>query len=707
MLSLLLALAAQNEICVPASGTPTLDGGVVGDLGWDGSARIDLDCPGAVPETWARWTRTATHVYLGLVVTTPGLAPNPNDRIVLALRTHDDATAWRIHITPFGLSTPLGPGHPQEVKFWRNSATWNGNVIAQTPSTGNATWLMPDQIHFDYSGGDHWELELRMPIESNVGSAGSSNAVYFPPVGTAFRVYLNLVKTEGASGYAFQYPWRSGSTLKTSITKGTPPFTDWGTASFDNRPGCAVQLYCTKLGLSGTNPHEVVPMTPPAPFGDCAAVADNHMAPVTGPPNTFFAKPRNRMAAVAKVRTAFDVSDWGVPAPDDWWKVAYPETWPAPMTNPSPTADIAPGGEGMNSLDWPLTYKQSCQLAVIHKSIRATMSRPDGDDVTHFGANPVQRCYDPVSASVFQRDARIGSRGHPGAPSFVLTVGKEVVRRPASPPVVAAPAAAPLAVAALAARRPTLNDALLYEDPAEIARRSFTADVEETLHWVCRAFRKTGQSLEIDGRSFEDTVQAGSFGYLAGHRGPVERWSAEFSGAGLRRRSEGVFELDVAQGQKGLVHTRIEAESFHEWALRARIGAAIPHGDFADAVDGGWSELVSLEYRINRMFSLEGRLGVSMFDGESGGPDVYSVQHAVNGRVTFLEGPLRPFVNAGPGFYANNPGDDDFGFNAGAGLGYRLSDRLTLEAAWDYHHVFAEGDDPQYSTLQLGVGLKF
>jgi len=188
----------------------------------------------------------------------------------------------------------------------------------------------------------------------------------------------------------------------------------------------------------------------------------------------------------------------------------------------------------------------------------------------------------------------------------------------------------------------------------------------------------------------------------------VERWTSEFSGSGLRTVAEGLFELDVPHGQKGLVRTRIEAESFHEWELRVRLGAAIPHADYADLVDAGWSELVSLEYRINPMFSVEARLGVAAFDGKDGGPDVYTVQHAVNGRFTLpLDGPFRPFLNVGPGFFANNPGDDGFGANLGLGVGYRLSDFISIEAAVDHFHVFAHGENPHFSTLQLGVGLKF
>ncbi len=703
---------AQNEVCIPAAGTPTLDGLVVGDPGWDGAARIDLDCSGTVPETYVRWVRTATHVYMGLVVKTPGIAPDLYDRVVLAFRTLDDPSAWRIHIEPFGLSTPLGAGHPPAVRFWRNSSTWNAGGMVVTPANGNGQWLMPAEIPLQYLGGTHWEMELRIPIEPNSNNVLANNGIFFPAVGTAFKLYLNVVKTSG-SGFACQYPWRNTSIISPTLTTGTPAYSQWGIASFDDRPGCAVQLYTTKIGLISPpcpSVHEVVPYAPSEPFGDCAALPDAHLYPTTGPINTFFAKPRNRMAAQAHVRTAFDVSDWGIPAPEDWWRVGYPGTWPAPMTNPPPTADIGPGAEGMVTLDWPLTYKQSCQLAVPQKSIRVEMSKPDGDDVTHFGANPVVRAYDPVSASVFERDARIGTKGYPapasGRQAFVLTVGKDVVRRPAAPQPIPANAAAPLA-----AKRAALPDVLLHEDAAELARRSFPAAVEESFQWVCRAYRKTGKTLSIDDRpapaTFEDAEAAGAFGYLAGHRGPVERWTSELTGPGLRRVSADLFELEVPQGQKGLLHTRIEAESFHAWQLRFRLGAAIPHADYADLVDAGWSETASLEYRFDSMFSVEARLGVATFQGESGGPDVYALQHAVNGRVTLLEGPFRPFVNAGPGFFANNPGDDGFGANLGLGVGFRLSDRFTLEAALDHVHVFAHGENPHFSTLQLGLGLRF
>ncbi|HEX7896850.1 MAG TPA: porin family protein [Planctomycetota bacterium] len=716
-------LQAQNHVCIGQAAEPTMDGAVASDPGWNGAARIDLDLQGIIPQVYARLVRTATHVYVGLSVNTPPLAPTDDDRVVLCLSTSDVAAAWRIHIQPFTDALPGGSSTAAAVQYWRNSSTWKSNVIAQDPSdsVNPAPWLQPAQVRTYYHGASFWEMELKIPIESNLANDDNRTAVYFPPVGATFKLYVNVLQLS-PSGYAFQYPWRTMSKINPTLLSGTPEPTAWGTASFDQKAGASVILIPSRMGLVAppcpTN-NVVVPYTPPAPFGDCAAIPDGHLFPTTGPANTFFAKPRNKMAAQVHVLTAFDVSDFGLPAPDDWWTVGYPAGWPAPLSNPVGPLNIAPDGEGFVALDWPLTYKQSCELAVPEKSIRAQMSRPAEDDVTVFSANPVVRSTDNVFSSVFERDARVGTRGYPatasGRQAFVFAVGKEIVPRPTGPPRIAPVSgpASPLVAAPAAAVniRAPLPDALIYDDPAEVARRSFPPAVEQTFHWVCRGFRKTGGTFVLDDRpaklTVSDTDPAGGFGYLSGHLGPVERWTSEFTGPGLRRLSEGLFELDVPQGQKGRVHTRIEAESFYEWQLRFRLGAAVPHGDFADAVDGGWSELVSLEYRINPMFSVEARLGVSSFDGESGGPDVYSVQHAVNGRATFLDGPWRPFVNAGPGFYANNPGDDDFGINVGAGVGYRLNDRFTLEAAWDYHHVFAEGDDPSFSTLQLGVGLKF
>ncbi|HYF00772.1 MAG TPA: porin family protein, partial [Planctomycetota bacterium] len=354
------------------------------------------------------------------------------------------------------------------------------------------------------------------------------------------------------------------------------------------------------------------------------------------------------------------------------------------------------------------------------KSIRVTMSAPPGDDQTRFYDEEVERIIDTVSASVFERDARIGTKGlrapSGGRHAFILTVRKDIIDRTPPPPqpprrLAAAPPPALAAAAVANPRQPTLPDSALYESVEDLTRRSFPPAVEQALSWTCRAFRKTGAKITFDdvpnGPTFDDTEQAGAFGYVAGHEGRVERWTSDFSGQGLRRVADGVFALDVPHGRQGLVHTRIEAEEFHRFAVRFRLGFTAPHGDFADAVDGGWSETAGFEYRFDRMFSLEARLSVSSFDEDGGGSDITLVGHSLNGRATFLDGDWRPFVNAGGGFYLSNPGDDEFGLNAGGGVEWRASGLLSLEAAYDVHNVFTDDDDARFSTIQAGVALRF
>lgn len=720
----LLALSVQNETQIPVAGSPVVDGLVHDDPGWNGAAKIDLDCPGTLAQTYGRLVRTATHVVLGVSVRTPGLAPDVNDRVVLALHTSDDAAAWRIHIQPFPASPPLGASTAAVVRYWRNSGTWSTQPAGSDPAgaSTSAPWLLPTAVKIHNHGLSFWELELAIPFHSNVESDEGRTSVYFPAEGQnkTFSLYLNVLKTS-SSGFVCQYPWRKTSPISGTLTGGTPKPPAWGVASFDPRLSANVFLYTTKIGLSAPpcpSTHEVVPLSPAEAFGDCAAVADTHQHPTTGPSNTFFAKPRNRLPAVAQVLAQFSVADWGVPAPEDWWVVAYPDAWAPPLANPAGPLPIASGLEGTIQLEWPLTYKQSCQLSVPQKSIRVTMSAPDGDDQTRFYDPEVERILDTVSASVFERDARIGTKGlrtpSDGRHAFVLTVGREVLERAKAPPrrpAAVRPAAAVGAAAALKARAPVLPDAELYESVDDLARRSFPPAVEQALSWTCRAFRKTGATLTFDdvpgGPTFDDTEQAGAFGYLAGHQGPVERWTSDFSGRDLRRVSDGVYAIDVPHGRQGLVRTRIEAEEFHRWAARFRFGFTAPHGDFADAVDGGWSETAGFEYRFDRTFSLEARLSVSSFDEDGGGSDVTLVGHSLNGRATFLDGDWRPFVNAGGGFYLANPGDDEFGLNAGGGVEWRATEHLSLEAGYDYHHVFTDDDDAQFSTIQAGVVLRF
>jgi len=558
--------------------------------------------------------------------------------------------------------------------------------------------------------------------------------LYLPPPGTNFRFYVNLVKVSD-TGFVCQYPWPRLRPLSPTLNTGTPDIAFWGTGSFDQRAECSVLLTWDRIGLytpPATSDHELLCCTPDGGFPDCSGILPGALWPdMKGPTNTFYAKPVNRMPTIAKVNAQFWVAPWGSPGPGDWTIVQYPPEANPPVTPlvnpPTPALNLPSLTEGTITLDWPLTYQESCLThSDPFRSIQVMLSTPDVN--TKFSPSTVQRSMDTVSASEFHRTAKIGTKGYQAPVSspvqMIMTVDKEVNPSPRSH-AVPGPAGGPAGVAprppAMVARPDAridpaavhhhLSDRDLYRDTEEVAAMRMSPDVEETLTCVCRCFRKTGKKFTIEAPGgnlvLDDTHQGGAFGYMCGHRGPVESWSSSFSGAGVRRLADGVFTMDIPHGSSGLVETQIEAEEFRRWGVDIRMGVATPHGVFGNAVNSGWTESMALEYRYTPMFAIDAEISAAEFRKGKGGSDVSIVGTSLGVKTYFLEGSVRPFVQAGLGFYVGSPGDDDFGLDIGAGVRVRLSDTLGLEASYRFREVLSSGPDPRYSTLELGVSLRF
>ncbi len=727
---LVVALASREllaqDVCVPV-GPPsaTIDGLVASDASWNGAAKIDLDCPGTCPVTYLRLRRTETPeaaLYLGLVVNTGGVAPNPGDRIVIGISPLLDSpqSAWRIHVTPFGLSPNPGSSAPASVQYWRNNAPGFNASGGTDPNDTNPNndWLKPLKMRVFYYGGNRWDFEWKIPLGDIPDKMAQDLMMYLPPAGSTFRFYFNLLKVSDA-GFICQYPWPKLRPLTSTLNTGTPDIGFWGMGSLDQRAECSVLLTWDRIGLFAPpceTDHQLQCFSPEGGFPDCSTIQPADLWPgVKGPNNTFYAKPVNRMPTMAKINAEFWNAPWGSPAPGDWTLAQYPDDPNhviAPLVNPPPTLNLPSFTEGSVTLDWPLTYQQSCMThSDPFRSIQVRLSSSDIN--TKFSPPIVERSIDNVSASEFQRTAKIGTKGYQapvsGPVQMIMTVDKEVKPRPrpGSTPV---PATNPAGMAA-AAPRPSVSDRHLYRDTEDVAAMRTPSEVEETLTWVCRCFLKTGNKFTIEGQGgnlvLDDTHQGSAFGYICGHRGPVESWSSSFGGAGVTRLADGVFTMDIPHGSSGLVETRIEAEEFRRWGVEFQMGVATPHGVFADTVNSGWTESMALEYRYTPMFAVDAELSVAEFRKGQGGSDVTIVGTSLGTKIYFLEGSIRPFVQAGLGFYVGSPGEDDFGVNVGLGVRVRLSDTVGLEASYRFREVLSAGPDPRYSTLDVGVSLRF
>jgi opacity protein-like surface antigen len=135
-------------------------------------------------------------------------------------------------------------------------------------------------------------------------------------------------------------------------------------------------------------------------------------------------------------------------------------------------------------------------------------------------------------------------------------------------------------------------------------------------------------------------------------------------------------------------------------------GAGIPHGAFASGFNTGFSLNAGLEYIATNHFSAEGIFGYHHFPANAGSAlDLY--QFSANGKVYLNgSGPVRLFVNAGPGGYKFSPGSTYFGGNVGAGILYELTAHWGIKGSYNFHAI-GTPVTAKFSDFELGIRYQF
>jgi len=151
---------------------------------------------------------------------------------------------------------------------------------------------------------------------------------------------------------------------------------------------------------------------------------------------------------------------------------------------------------------------------------------------------------------------------------------------------------------------------------------------------------------------------------------------------------------------------------FKHWGLSLHAGVSIPHGDFSNFLNPGANVAVDLEYRFNKMFSVEGIYGFHNFTGDTIGPfsfsDLNVHQVSINGKVYGTTSPVRPFFNFGGGVYNFGSGPSVHGgLNLGGGVQFDVKSNFAVEGVYNLHNVFTSGSNTTFSAVQGGVRFRF
>ena len=146
-------------------------------------------------------------------------------------------------------------------------------------------------------------------------------------------------------------------------------------------------------------------------------------------------------------------------------------------------------------------------------------------------------------------------------------------------------------------------------------------------------------------------------------------------------------------------------------SVEARSGVTFPTGDLSDGgVESGVIFGVDLFFTVDRALSIYAGWGQHGFsdDVSASGPraGVKAMFHT--------PGMATPWIRAGATFNELESGgifggttDREIGLEAGAGIDYELSDRVSVTPAARYHTFSPEGTTVSYLTVDLGLHIHF
>ncbi len=144
-------------------------------------------------------------------------------------------------------------------------------------------------------------------------------------------------------------------------------------------------------------------------------------------------------------------------------------------------------------------------------------------------------------------------------------------------------------------------------------------------------------------------------------------------------------------------------------AMSIHYGQLFPVGNMGKLYkDGAASIMVDVEYNFAQSpWNLYLLIGRSQLESDSVGiSDDELVSVTLAGRYYVVRSrALRPFIEAGPGYYFFANADDQYGAKVGVGLNVKLSRKLAFEAGSTYHWLSRK--DSRFAQAQAGLIYRF
>ena len=682
--SVFAIVPVREKICFPPHGgvpgipgPPVIDGSIADDLGWRGASRrvygSGTEPANVIMQTLSN--RNEPYLYLSLEINND---PSFDSRDVIVLNFRSNAISGqpeddrRIFIFP--LTDNCGAGSetcdpdavedrsnvsPRSISIWSNSNSWtevdpstlsNFQFKANSSIDGTSvSWTLEAQIPTTkISGGADWiDLSDEFLFYSNViRVTGPAD------FGTEFRFPRNAPEINGEiTDYIFN-PLEWGIGLKGTSSRCKGVWVTWNSVGTDNIPSSAIQI--------NSATHDFI--------------------------NHFFANVYNNTeegetpVAAQDVNVLFRLANWGIPGPGQWSTIPADNPGcisPNTTSNPSCPHDIpAASGTTPGMYPFKLDYVVPEDMEPYYRdhSHQCILVELDSRSDIDFITKSIYRNMDFVEASRFAREAEIGSKGY-GTPLsgsdyhqfFLHLVSKSI---------------------------PTDKKTEMTQKDPTVSR----------LRLVTNGYRINGHVIIIDGKQYNLSDPAGSFGYIVTHNGPVVKWKTSLRGA--NEVSNQIYSLNVPRDTTVKVETIIQPVETSKWSYSLHAGLSSPSGNFANYYKSGMNFMIDIDYHLSDTWALTALAGYNRFmSQQSGLSDVDWWNTSVNLRwYRSLGGNISLYIGAGPGAYFSKGNTNETGLNTGMGFNYKLLPYLQLELGTDYHSCTG---NLQFVQTHLGIVGRF
>jgi hypothetical protein len=164
----------------------------------------------------------------------------------------------------------------------------------------------------------------------------------------------------------------------------------------------------------------------------------------------------------------------------------------------------------------------------------------------------------------------------------------------------------------------------------------------------------------------------------------------------------------VVGGANFIITKKCDTKVPH-FGLSLHGGFTLPLTDFGSRYNGSFMLGVDVDYRITNRLSVVSFLGYNHFRAASAKVNNTHWWN-ISGNLKFdlsANPSAWPYINGGFGRYIPKTGTGEWGYNLGCGMDRTLATNLVFEIGLNYHHIFIDGEDPEFLAGNIGLVFRF